>query len=386
MQRPRVTLVVLWLAAANLRMAIFALQPVLPQIRHDLGLSFTLTGGLTSMALGVLGAASIPGVWVAWRLRARRTVAIMAVGVAVASVARLLPPENVLIFAGTAVLAACVSFSQPAATVLVRQWFPGRIQQAGSIYGNGILIGGTIGSTATPLIAAFAGWRASFWAWAAISLLTAGLWLRLTPRVDAPVPLLSVGETLRNVRAWQVTALFTFQNLAYFSAAAWLPFLLAGSSPAYISLVFTCLNLLPIFPLLALPALRWTYATSPAFYLAAGLVVCIGAGGLALGLRGQAWWLAFLVGLGCAGAFLGAMSLMPMVARSDSEAAGITAVVFSFGYLFAFFSPVLGGSLVDATHAVTTAFLPSLAGGVMMVLLGLLIPRLVAPAVSEAAA
>ncbi|HVC99938.1 MAG TPA: MFS transporter [Candidatus Dormibacteraeota bacterium] len=386
MQRPRVSLVVVWLAAANLRMALFALQPVLPQIRHDLGLSFTLTGGLTSMALGVLGAASIPGVWVAWRLGARRTVAVMAVAVALASVARLLPPENVLIFAGTAVLAACVSFSQPAATVLVRRWFPDRIHRASAIYGNGILIGGTIGSTLTPLIAAYAGWRTSFWVWAAMSLATAGLWLWLSPRTDAPVPRLSLAETLRNVRAWQVTALFTFQNLAYFSASAWLPFLLAGSSPAYVSWVFTCLNLLPVLPLLVLPALRWTYSTSRVFYFGAGLIVVAGAGGLTLGLREQAWWLAFLIGLGCSGAFIGVMSLMPAVAESDSEAAAITAVVFAFGYLFAFFSPVLGGSLVDVTHAVTTAFWPSLVGGVMMVVLGLVIPRLVVPGATEAAA
>jgi MFS transporter, CP family, cyanate transporter len=377
---------VLWLAAANLRIAIFALQPVLPQVHHDLGLSFTATGGLTSMALGVLGAASIPGVWVAWRLGARRTVGVMAVGVGLASVARLLPPENLMIFAGTAALAACVSFSQPAATVLVRQWFPDRLHRASALYSNGILIGGTIGSSATPLIAGVAGWRFSFWAWAAISLATAALWWWLTPRNEAAVPRLSLGETLRNVRAWQITALFTFQNLAYFSAAAWLPFLLAGSSPAYVSWVFTCLNLLPIVPLLLLPALRWTFSTSPAFYCGAGLVVVAGATGLALGLREQAWWLAFLIGLGCAGAFIGAMSLMPVIARSDPEAAAITAVVFTFGYVLAFASPILGGSLVDATHAVTTAFWPSVAGGLLMVVLGLLIPRLVVPRVSEAAA
>jgi MFS transporter, CP family, cyanate transporter len=386
MQRPFVALAVLWLAAANLRIAIFALQPVLPQVHHDLGLSFTETGGLTSLALGVLGAASIPGVWVAWRLGARRTVALMAVGIALASVARLLPPDNVFIFAGTAVIAACVSFSQPAATVLVRRWFADRLHRASAVYSNGILIGGTIGASLTPFLAGLAGWRLSFWVWAGISLLTAALWWWLTPRAEASVPRLSVSDTLRNVRAWQITALFTFQNLAYFSAAAWLPFLLAGSSPAYVSWVFTCLNLLPIIPLLLLPALRWTFATSPAYYFGAGVIVVAGAGGLALGLREQAWWLAFLVGLGCAGAFIGSMSLMPVVARSDSEAAAITAVVFTFGYVFAFASPVLGGSLVDATHSVTTAFLPSLAGGLVMVVLGLLIPRLVTPHASEEAA
>ena len=386
MKRPFVALAVLWLAAANLRIAIFALQPVLPAVHHDLGLSFTATGALTSMALGFLGASSIPAVWVAWRLGPRRTVWVMAVAVGVASVARLLPPERIFIFAGMGALAAFVAFSQPALTVLIRRWFGDRLQRASSVYSNGILVGGTIGASATPFLATLAGWRFSFWVWCAISILTAALWWWAMPRDEAEAPRLHVGETLRNVRAWQVTALFTFQNLAYFSAAAWLPFLLAGSSPAYVSLVFTCLNLLPIFPLLLLPALRWPYATSPVFYGSAAVIVVAGAAGLALGLREDAWWLAFLMGLGCAGAFVGAMSLMPVVARSDAEAASITAVVFTFGYVFAFIAPVLGGTLLDLTHDVRTAFVPSVAGGLVMLVLALVIPGRVASRTQEAAA
>lgn len=386
MSRRALPLIVVWLAGANLRLAIFALQPVLPQVRHDLGLSFTTTGALTSMALGVLGVASIPGAFVAWRLGARRTVGLMAVGMALASLLRLAPPENVMVFVGTGFLAAFVSFSQPAATVLVRRWFADRLQRASGIYSNGILIGGTVGASATPLIAGAAGWRGSFWVWAAVSLLTALVWWRFTPAADAAVPRLHVMETLRNARAWQVTALFTFQNFAYFCTAAWLPFLLAGRSPAYVSWVFTCLNLLPILPLLALPVLRWAYATSPAFYFANGVIVLVGTAGLALGLRNQAWALAFLVGLGCAAAFVGAMALTPLIARSDAEAAGITAVVFTFGYVLAFASPVLGGWLVDRTHQVTAGFWPSIGGAILMAVVGLLIPRLMARHAAEAAA
>ena len=379
MSRAALTLLTVWLAAANLRAAIFALQPVLPDIRRDLGLSFSAAGGLTSMALAALGVASIPGLYVGWRLGARRTVAVMALGIAVASVIRLAPPATLTIFAGSAALAACVAFSQPAVTVLLRQWFASRLQQASGVFSNGILVGGTVGASATPLAAGLTGWRGTFWLWAAVSVAVAAIWWGTTPRTDLRVPRLRVRDALRSLRAWQVTALFTFQNLAYFCVAAWLPFLLAQSSSGYVAWVFTCLNLLPIVPLLVLPALRWSYATSPWFYFGSGLVVVAGAGGLALGLHQLAWALAFLIGLGCAAAFVGAMALAPVIAESDQEAAAITAIVFTFGYILAFAGPLLGGYLVDDTHDVRTGFWPSIGAGAMMTVLGLIVPRLLAP-------
>lgn len=386
MGRRTLLLVTVWFVAANLRAGIFALQPVLPDVRRDLGLSFSATGGLTSMALLVLGLSSIPALYVGQRLGARRTVGLMAVGIAAASVFRLLPPEALTLFAGSALLAAFVSFSQPAATVLLRRWFATDLHRASGVYSNGILIGGTAGASVTPLIAAVTGWRGTFWLWAAISLVAAAAWWAFTPEDSSPVPRLRLRDALRSARAWQVTALFTFQNLAYFAAAAWLPFLLARSGAGYVAWVFTCLNLLPVVPLLLLPALRWPYATSPVFYFGNGVIVMAGAVGLALGLRDLAWLLAFLVGLGCAAAFVGAMALTPLIARSDEEAAAVTSVVFTFGYVLAFVGPLLGGTLVDATHDVTTGFWPSIGAALVMIVLGALVPRLLAAhSVREAA-
>lgn len=367
----------LWLVANNLRLAIFALQPVLPDIRHELGLSFTATGALTSAAIAMLGLGSIPGTVVGRWLGARRVVTLTAAGIGAASLLRLLPPQGFWVFAGTILLSLSASLVQPAIAVLIRRWFSGSLDRAASVYSNGILMGGTIGAAATPFVAQVVGWRGSFVAWGALALSIALLWALLTPRADSPVPEVRIRDALRNPRAWQVTALFTFQNLAYFGAAAWLPFLLAGRDPAYVSLVFTCLNFLSIVPLFVLPALTWPYATSAAWYLAMGLLTIAGATGLALGLRDLAWALAFLLGLGCAGAFVGSMALPPLVARSETDAAAISAIVFTFGYLLSFASPVAAGTLVDATHQVTTAFWPSIGGGILMAVLGVLVPRLV---------
>ncbi|HEX6348984.1 MAG TPA: MFS transporter [Candidatus Dormibacteraeota bacterium] len=386
MRRQWLVFAMLWLVANNLRLAIFALQPVLPDIRHQLGLSFTATGALTSAAIAMLGLGSIPGTFAGRWLGARRMVTLTAAGIGVASLLRLLPPESFWVFAGTILLSLSASLVQPAIAVLIRRWFATSLNRAAAVYSNGILMGGTIGAAATPFVALAVGWRGSFLVWGALALAIALFWLLLTPSADSPVPQVRIRDALGNPRAWQVTALFTFQNLAYFGAAAWLPFLLAGRDPAYVSLVFTCLNFLSIVPLFLLPALSWPYATSAPWYVAMGLFTIAGAVGLALGLRDQAWALAFLLGLGCAGAFVGSMALPPLIARSETDAAAISAIVFTFGYLLSFASPVAAGTLVDATHQVTTAFLPSVGGGILMAVLGLLVPRLVARSQAAAAA
>ena len=94
MKRSWVLLAVLWLTANNLRLAIFAVQPVLPDIRHDLGLSFTATGALSSAAIAMLGLGSIPGTVVGRWLGARRLVTVMGAAIGVCSLLRLLPPRS----------------------------------------------------------------------------------------------------------------------------------------------------------------------------------------------------------------------------------------------------------------------------------------------------
>jgi MFS transporter, CP family, cyanate transporter len=379
-------LVVVWLMAANLRTVIFGVQPVLPDIRRDLGLSFGATGALTSAALAVLGLGSLPGALAGSWLGARRTVTWMTAGIGVAALLRLLPVQPAAMFAGTALVSLCASFAQPSATILLRRWFPGRLVRASGVYSNGLLMGGTVAAVGTSFLASTIGWRGSFVLWGAAALAVAVAWAAVTPRQDAPVARLSLRAALGSSRAWGVTALFTFQNLAYFGAAAWLPFLLAGRSPAYVGWVFVCLNLLPVLPLLVLPWLPWPYATSRAFYLVQGVLTLLGAAGLALGLRDAAWLLALMIGLGCGATFVGAMALPPLVARGEAEAGAITAVVFTFGYLFALWSPLVAGWLVDGTGSVSAAFWPSAAAGVLMSVVGLLVPRAIAGRRAETAA
>src|SRR5207249_6103202 len=74
-----------------------------------------------------------------------------------------------------------------------------------------------------------------FLVWAAVAAIGALLWARFTPRDETAAPPVNLGKVLRDPRVWQVAALFTFQNLVYYTVATWTPFLLSGHTAADIA-------------------------------------------------------------------------------------------------------------------------------------------------------
>jgi cyanate permease len=376
LRRTVIQLGLVWLTAFNLRVILFAIPPSLPAIRSELGLSFSATGSITSLAVLMLGAASIPGALLATRYGARRLVSLCGVGLAVFTVSLTLPPALFWVFAGSALLTLSIALAQPPLAVLIRRWFPDAMARAGSLYGNGLLMGSVFGASLSPYMSAAFGWRGMFLVWAVVAGIGVLLWTRFTPPDSAAAPQINLGAIARDPRAWQVAALFTFQNVVYYTVATWLPFLVKDRGPAYLATTLLFLNLFPIVLLLALAFFRWQYALSTAFYVIAGLLAAAGSLGLLLGLVELAWPLAFMVGLGAGAAFVGSVALPPLLASNESEAAGFSALMFTAGYTLAFAGPISAGVLVDATGQVTMAFWPPVIGAALMAVVGSLAPRL----------
>lgn len=375
MRRTAIPLALVGLTAFNLRVVMFSIPPALPAIRSDLGLSYSATGSITSLMVLAVGMASIPGALLAGRFGSRRIVTVCVFGLVLATASLTFPPSLFWVFAGAALLALSIALAQPPLAVLIRRWFPGMVARATSLYGNGLLLGNVAGASLTPYLVHALGWRATFLVWAAFVLADAMLWFWLTPRDAEAAPPLNVGAIVRDRRIWQVAALFTFQNLAYYTVATWLPFLVNSRGAGYVAVTLLFLNCVPIVPLLALSAVRWQYAISAAFYAGSGLVTAAEALGMLLGLTDLAWVLAFMVGLGAAAAFIGSLALPPLLAADEGAAAGFSALMFTAGYVLAFVGPITAGMLVDATGQFVNGFWPAVVAGVLMVGIGSVAPR-----------
>ncbi|MHB8502507.1 MAG: MFS transporter [Candidatus Acidiferrales bacterium] len=361
----------------QLRSIIVGVPPVLPELRADLHLTFSVTGALTAIPVLGLGAAAIPGALLVNRFGARRVVGLATLGLGLTALLRVSPPLPYSLFVWTAVLALLIAVVQPAIAVLVRSWFPGHIPQTFTIYTMSLSVGGLGGATLSVYLLAFGGWRGTFVIWGGLALLAAAVWSRMAPgrgSLHEPVPH-GLGRLVRDIGVWHVAALFGGQSLVFYGGITWIPFLLRGYSHAQLALVLFLFQVvsLPLTAILATTRRPWP--TSRWWYTGGGLLMTIGSLGLMLGLTAQAWLWAPLMGLGNSMVFAGTNSLPAILARDRSEVAGYTALTLTAGYGFAFFGPLLGGLLLDHTGVITSPFWVITAAAVMTTILGSMLSR-----------
>jgi MFS transporter, CP family, cyanate transporter len=365
------------LVGFQLRSIIVAVPPVLPQLRADLHLSFSATGALTAVPVLGLGAAAIPGALLVNRFGARKVVGAATLGLGLAALLRISPPIPYSLFFWTGVLALLIATAQPAIAVLVRSWFPERIQQTSTIYAMSLGIGSLAGAALSVYLLAFGGWQGTFAIWAVLALVAAAAWMWLAPgrgTAHVPVPH-GLGRLVRDREVWHVAALFGGQSLVFYGDVTWIPFLLHGYSQSYLALVLFLFQL-PGVPLTAiLSTVRLPWATSRWWYTVGGACMTLGTLGFMLGLTGLAWVWAPLTGLGNSMVFAGTNSLPATLARDPSDVAGYTALTLTAGYGMAFFGPLVGGLLLDATGIITAPFWIFAAASVMTAALGFLLPR-----------
>jgi CP family cyanate transporter-like MFS transporter len=367
-----------WLAALivligfQLRSVIVGVPPVLPELRADLHLSFSATGALTAIPVVCLGAAAIPGAILVNRFGARRVVGLATLALGATAILRITPPQPFSLYGWTALVALSIAAAQPAITVLVRNWFPGHVQQVSALYAMSLVLGGTAGAAVSVYLLAFGGWRATFVIWAGFALAAAGIWVLFAPGRGSPhLPMPhGLGQLTRDRRVWHVAGLFGSQSLVYYGGATWIPFLLRGYSHDYLALVLFLFQLASLPLIVVLSTIRRPWAGSRLWYSAGGLLMTVGSLALMLNMTGLAWLWALVIGLGTGMIFTGTTTLPALLAKSPSEVAGYAALVLTAGYAVAFVGPLLGGVLLDQTHILTSPFWVITASAAIATILG----------------
>lgn len=369
--RPSLLLTIVFLTAFNFRTVYVGVQPVLPQIRSDLHLTYTLAGIVNALPILCFGLAALPGSVLANRFGPRRLIAASLFGLVAGGLARLLPPESVWILIGTAIFSFSVAMAPPAFMLLLRTWFGASVQRVSSVYIFAMTAGGLTAASLTLYLSQLVGWRGTFIVWSFLALAAAILWVLFTPESrDSGSRDWAYSRLISDPSLWRVAALFGAQNFMYFTVASWLPFALQHAPIRSLSFVLFLLNGVPLPLFVALAVIRWSYATSASFYMVGGLLATVGALGLALGLESWAWALATLLGLGTAAVAAAAFAAPAVLARSTNDVAAYSALVLAFGYPISFFGPFLGGVLVDSLHSLAAPFWPVVAAGVLILVLG----------------
>jgi CP family cyanate transporter-like MFS transporter len=356
-RRPRtalpgwLTLLGVVLVAMNLRPAIAALAPVLPDVRVDLDLSRGAAGLLTALPVLCFGVLAPAVAILGRRLGSERAVLLAMLALA-AGIALRSGGGIVAVFAGTLVLGAAITVGNVLVPGLVKQYFPDNAGAVTGLYTAALTGGAALAAGLAAPVRDGLGlaWEPALLVWCLPALVAALVWTPQLRRRHAPEVTPTHGGVWRSPVAWALAVFMGAQALTFYAVLAWLPTLLQerGVSSTDAGWALAVYNLVGMGTSLVLPAL----ATRRRDQLPYALLIClawvVGLVGLAAAPGMYLVW-AVVTGLAQGAGIALALTLIVVRARTPDVARQLSGMVQGVGYLLAASGPFLAGALRDAS-------------------------------------
>jgi MFS transporter, CP family, cyanate transporter len=350
--------------AANLRVGLAGVPPLVGLITSDLGLSNAAIGVLTTLPVLCMGLFAPVAHWASTKWGSAPVVLLATVLAGLGSLLRLWGANLAVLYAATLVLGVGIAISGTLLPRLVKTMFPP--ERVGLVTGVYMLalMGGATASAAlsAPLAQVLGSWQGSLASWALVGLVGVVAWLPLSRQVwvhRAEVTALSVGARLpwRSRTAWLVAGYLVIQSWAFYSTLAWL-------APSYVQLgwdrehagyLLSLFSGVQIVAGLVVPAITDRVRDLRTLLIPTTLCGASGLVALAVAPEAAPWLWAVLVGLGQGSAFALALVLLVRAASTPHASGGLSAMGFCIGYGVASVGPLAMGAVRDATvgfHAV----------------------------------
>jgi CP family cyanate transporter-like MFS transporter len=343
------------LVSVNLRPGASSLGPVLEEVSDGLGMSAGVAGALTGLpglCFGVVGALAV-----GFARRVGMTVGIATGLVAVAGGLLLrVTTDSVGLFLVLTVVALA---GMAVGNVLVPAWIKvhGHAVVLMTVYGTGLVVGGTLGPLLTaPITEAAGSWRIGLGVWGVLVLLALPLWIFLAVRehraptdhqVSADAP---SGRVVHSPTAIALTVLFGVQSMHAYVQFGWLPQIYrdAGLSASSAGALQALLSAVGIAGALVMPTVIARNHGLRPLGLSFGVLLTLGYAGLLVAPATVPWLWALLLGFSGL-AFPTAIALITARTRHPSVTAQLSGFVQPVGYALAALGPFLVGLLHDAT-------------------------------------
>lgn len=340
------------LIAANLRAPVTAVAPLLADIQAHFRLSNASAGLLTTLPLLMFAVISPFSAGLAGRLGLERTLFCGLCLIAAGVLARSAGGVGWLL-AGTTVSAIGIALGNVLLPGLVKREFPGRLAMLTSIYA---LIMGAVAALSSGIavpLAQHSHWRVALASTAVVAVISLLVWLpQLRGRSAPVVPSTSVPTghiaIWRYPLAWQVTLFFGLNSFVYYVMISWLPAMLQekGFSAVEAGQLHGLMQLTSALAgLLVIVLVRYGRDQRGAALLTA-ILASSGLLGLLLLPQWATLW-ASLFGFGNGAVFILAISFVGLRANSPGQAAALSGMAQSLGYLLAALGPTLTGYLHD---------------------------------------
>ncbi|KAA6447206.1 MFS transporter [Bacillus swezeyi] len=345
--------------AFNLRPAITSVGPLISSIRSDLDMTNGMAGFLTTLPLLSFALLSPIAPKLGQKLGNERT---LWVGLVVLLIGILLRSygDAFTLLAGTALIGVGIAICNVLLPSLIKHKFPDKAGIMTSFYTTSMSIFAAIASgISIPLSHGLQwGWSASLMVWAGLAFFAILIWipqLRYHDTANRTVQIQTDGQTVwRSKIAWHVTFFMGIQSFLFYCTIAWLPEILRSHGMS-ISLAGWMLSLMQFASLpstFLTPVLAGRFRSQKSIVLGLGILYLAGMSGLLYGGNTAMLTLwVVLIGIGQGSSISLALALIGLRSENADQAAALSGMSQSAGYLLAAIGPSFVGFLYDHTHS-----------------------------------
>lgn len=370
------------LVAANLRLPITIIPPLLSTIEKDLGIPKSLAGLITSIPLITFAILSPVIVKVAKKLGNELTIFVFFILLIAGSYLRIIPTVWALML-GTFLAGVGIDSGNVLVPALIKDHLPHQIPLGTSLYTMSMLLIGAIGTALSGVLITKVSLQSTLAILSVVAIVALVFWipnLRYNHRETAKNFERKQYRSVWNQNlGWLITAFFGLQSIVYYSFVTWLPSILQnhGISTIFASNLLTLLQLsgLPcsfIVPFLSirknglrnlLIMLFVGYAIAPLGYL----IYTSNAVYLTI--------ITIVTGFGSGLAFNMAVVFFTEKTTNPTQTAEVSGMAQSAGYLLAAVGPVLFGFIENVSGSWNMIILILVALSTLLALSGLLVAR-----------
>ncbi|TXL65028.1 MFS transporter [Cerasibacillus terrae] len=351
------------LISANLRAPLTSVGSVISFIREDLGISNALAGSITTLPLLAFALFSPVVPKIAAKIGMEKTIftslLILITGIAVRSLF-----DVKALFIGTLFIGIGIAIGNVLLPAFIKIRFPLKVGIMTGIYGVIMNVFAAIASGLSVPIASINGlsWKESLMFWGVLVIIAIVVWLpqlKENEKAEEVKPKAKKEKNrsglLRSSLAWNITLFMGIQSLIFYTLLTWLPdilFIHGYSADAAGWMLF--LYQFAIIPAtFVVPIMAERMKNQKLLAGSIATLFFVGIVGLLTGATSLIVISIIVIGVACGSAFSLSMMFFALRTTNGKQAAAISGMAQSFGYLLAAFGPFLFGWLKDLTNSWT---------------------------------
>lgn len=365
------------LIAANLRATFTGIAPVLEQIINHFGLSASQAGFLTTLPLIAFAVVSPMAATLAKKQGLERTLFVALLFILAGVAARVIN-TSAMLFVGTAIIGVGIAIANVLLPSLIKRDFPAKVALMTSAY---VLTMGVVSGGFSTLVFPLSqlnglGWQLALGSSAIITLASIIVWMSQLSKHTKPASIAQHANTSKSVwrylLAWQITLLLGLNSFLNYIIITWLPSILTetGHSATQAGAYHGAFQIATALPgLILIPLLAKLKDQSALSFILAMLSALSALGLLYMPSFAFVWTL--MLGF-CSGAcFILGLSFISLRTDDSQQAASLSGMSQSVGYLLAAIGPMLAGALHTTTGSWSAPLWLCAIAGVLCALCGL---------------